>query len=119
MARGKRDYIPKNQTYLDQGLVSQHLIQEGAVIGGGVETEHGFYKSDHNMGAIEITFSQIVGKIQKINKNSVCKKKNTKMYGQKNSGQLRRAVGRNCRRTNSTESKKMKANARRTNKKIH
>ena len=108
--------FPRDHTYLDQGLVSKHLIQEGAVIGGGVETEHGFYKSDHNMGAIEVNFSQIVGKIQKIN-NTAYTRRRTLRYGQKNSGQLRRAVGGNSRRTNSTETKKRKANTRRTNKK--
>ena len=41
------------------------------------------------------------------------------MYGQKNSGQLRKTVGGNCRRTNSTETKKGKQTLEEQIKKIH
>jgi len=50
--------------WIDHIYMSSKLVQDGSLIGAGIETGHCFYKSDHNMIGTEVNFTKLIGRIQ-------------------------------------------------------
>ena len=50
--------------WIDHIYMSSKLVQEGSLLGAGIETGHCFYKSDHNMIGTEVNFTKLIGRIQ-------------------------------------------------------
>ena len=59
-------FSEKKRTWIDHTLVSNTLIQNGSITKAGVETAHAFYTSDHNLCAVNLNITKMIGKIQRV-----------------------------------------------------
>ena len=55
-------FSDKKRTWIDHTLVSKTLIQNGTITKAGVETGHSFYTSDHNLCAVNLNITKMIGK---------------------------------------------------------